>query len=612
MKSLRTKIVGGICFFIFLSAQPSRADDAKKYGESKLREVDGIHLLQSRGSDYAIAYESSRLRGAQIVKGMVPYMGQHIEQMLTNALAMELPQAFINFLADSLFRWPLYKNLKERELDVIRGISKGVKDAGFDLKEDLVKKAYVAPEVVHLLVSTAVEMGLVPGVINTERFGCASVVVLPEVTGSQKSYFVRGQDYPGLGTFDRYPSVHLVKPDEGYKYVAINSLGLSSIPLTGVNEKGLAMAVHVTVTQDINADATMIFELLERIIRGASTIDEAVKIARDIDHVSGWQIHLSDVIDGVRHAAVLEISSLGVNLVKRQGSSVVTNHYYSSAQKKREIYMGKTLHMHNLVRDKRLAELVEQNRGRFDVKTGVAILRDHFDPLTRQWVSYSPNIISTVDQVKSVILELSSDPMDTRVWMASGEAPTSQGAFVPFDLKPFFEKSESAEVPADRMAAVSERREPTTGRLLKGYADYKRAFVEVENNFGKNFETVIPWLVKAAESDQSDWYWFAAAMLKLKAKQFDESLAIFRKIENSSGLDAHRKDQIQLYMGAIHDILGESDEADKHYKQAGSGKDVDPFLAKAAEHWMEEGFSESKAESMNFSMKWLDVFGYGM
>jgi tetratricopeptide (TPR) repeat protein len=579
-----------------------------RYGYTSVDRLRGIYVVQSHGNDYEVSYESSRVLARELADGMIPYMGNYIANMLRNAIGKSIPGFLIDFLTSILFYWPIFDNIVEREGMMLRGIWNGAKDGGYLLDYNLVRRAYVAPEVNHLVIEKAVALGVLPGIMDTRLYGCASSIVLPETSGSDKTYFLRGMDYSGLNKFDKYPTIHLIKPDEGARYVVVNSAGLSSIPLTAINQYGLAFVLHVTVTADVNASGTMVFHALEQVIRQAQTIEQAYDILRHTRHISGWQVHITDTHEGQRRAAVIELSGKQTHLVMRSSYSNVANSYFSASQKAREISLGQTVLNHNLYRLNRLNQLMQQYQGQFSVDTAVRILRDNMDGFSGKWTSYSPNIIATVDQVKAIVMELSGDPTDVTLWVANGLAPASQGEFVPFDLSAFLSNG-YAPLPGTQIIPAQPRTQSGNGYVgFAGYADFKTAFMAMENE--QNPRKALKYIWSAAMKDRNHYYRLASGILFLRELEFMDALQQFFQIIHSSMLDTHHKNIARMYAALTFDALGDRDEAVERYREILARRDVDSFIKDAARVRLRYKFTREQAQTVKPDMKWMDVFGY--
>jgi hypothetical protein len=129
------------------------------------------------------------------------------------------------------------------------------------------------------------------------RMGCTGFAVAPNLCADGRGLHARNFDgaffswcrYPGLFLVDERPA------NAGYhRYAAVGTAGLPYAGgISGMNERGIAVSLHqmstVNYTTGHGDGRSEIAPFAQqRILREASTLDEAVDLVRDIHHFASW------------------------------------------------------------------------------------------------------------------------------------------------------------------------------------------------------------------------------------------------------------------------------------------------------------------------------------
>ncbi|MEM7188899.1 MAG: C45 family autoproteolytic acyltransferase/hydrolase [Pseudomonadota bacterium] len=140
---------------------------------------------------------------------------------------------------------------------------------------------------------------------------------------------------PGLFIIDeRDPA----RPQIKHRYVAVGTAGLIYPGgISGMNDAGLACSIHQMSTTTYALGGSGDYEIApyvqQRILREASSLDEAIALVRSIKHFASWSILVSDAVAG--KSARIEINGHGgsrpgkpeVAVTPIADTAVQTNHF---------------------------------------------------------------------------------------------------------------------------------------------------------------------------------------------------------------------------------------------------------------------------------------------
>lgn len=109
--------------------------------------------------------------------------------------------------------------------------------------------------------------------------GCSAFAVWDSFTTDGALLVGRNFDFSAGEAFARHRVVQFVKPDSGYRYIAVSWPGFCGV-VSGLNEKGLAVTINASASRPPLQATTPISLLVREIIQYAGTLEQAVAIAR--------------------------------------------------------------------------------------------------------------------------------------------------------------------------------------------------------------------------------------------------------------------------------------------------------------------------------------------
>lgn len=421
------------------------------------RRVEGLHVIKLVGTPYEMGRQHGELLREAIPAGPIPYYRTYLERMMgrqgwgpLSPIAWPLIQRFVgDRVAQAM---PPYAR------DAIRGLAEGAGIpheellAGCSLPDALV---WVAARVMQLKgVGPAMHHRLALGL------GCTSAIAWGDATRDGKLLHARNFDYHGVDVWPRSAAVVFHEPREGQRYVSVAAAGVLMGGITAMNEAGLTLTVHQHMFTDrTRLGGTPIGCVGDVIMREARSLDDAERILRSHRPIGCWTYL---VTDGPRREVLCwEENPDRQAVVKRDGEGGTFG--YANIYKDRELgdtelNLYGSYWRHNLGRQRRADALLARDHGAIDPQALADLLADGGETRCR-----IATAISMVMTVGSVIFR----PEDGVLWVASGEAPTSQRPFVPFDLR--------AEDHAPHHGAITPRGDGP--ELAAAYDAYREGYV---------------------------------------------------------------------------------------------------------------------------------------
>jgi len=278
---------------------------------------------------------------------------------------------------------------------------------------------------------------------------CSSLAVWGDASDDGTLRHARNFDFPGIGVWDKHPSVVFCSPDDGLRYGYVTSLGVDLPGITGFNEAGLTLTAHTRMHVDIDPDGTCIADLGHEIIRRARTLGEAVDLARKLGASSTWGLLVSSASE--RDAVVIETTGKAVRVTAPGADHhlACTNRYRSPDLIPGEVLTSMAFAVDSDARFETLQRAAA--RGGLSAADLRALLATSEDPNAAPGCTadrITGSCISSPLTVKSVVVE----PEAGRIQVASGRAPVARGPWetVDWDWSGQVGVSERRIVPAEQ------------------------------------------------------------------------------------------------------------------------------------------------------------------
>lgn len=259
--------------------------------------------------------------------------------------------------------------------------------------------------------------------------GCSSFAVWDSSSFTGGLLVGRNFDFYIGDDFARNRIVLFCFPTDGYRFASVSWPGMIGV-MSGMNEKGLTVTINAAKSAIPTSSATPISILTREILQYASTIDEALAIAKKRKTFVSESILIGSAAD--RCAAVIEKSPDKTVLFTSDSSFIIsTNHYQSSdfADDARNIENIAT--SDSPYRLKRIDQLLHQ-KSPLDIAGAISILRDTkgLNDSVIGWTNEAA--LNQFIGHHSVVF----NPDNMTMWVST--SPWQAGPYVAYDLADIF------------------------------------------------------------------------------------------------------------------------------------------------------------------------------
>ncbi len=413
------------------------------YGLWEMRlQGDPLELGLYQGALEGSLYEYQESIFFDKVKELVPKPGR--QKML------------IKFLG--WFNRNMYKHVANEYLAEIEGLSRYA-GHGYD---------HVAPAYMRLLYLHA-SHDIGHAVQQMALVDCSSFAAWGTSSCDGELIIGRNLDFYAGDAFAENRVVYFITPSQGHRFMSISWPGMIGV-VSGMNDQGLTITMNSGRSSIPLQAKTPISILALEILQYASTIDEAVAIAKKRDVFVSESLMIGSAKDG--RAALIEKSPRKMDVFQVPGADhlVCTNHFQGGAYSKDRGNRKQIEESHSMYRYARIEELIGQAPC-MDPPTVAAILRDRNGLEGAPLGNGNELAINHLLAHHSIIFK----PESRQVWIST--PPYQLGDFIAYDLDEVFSDMHSTDsvrsfmidsltIPADPFAHTVE------------FADYERFRVE--------------------------------------------------------------------------------------------------------------------------------------
>lgn len=279
----------------------------------------------------------------------------------------------------------------------------------------------------------------------------------------------RNLDFAGVGTFDRHPMLLTIEPPAGsseLRHVVLGADGLLYGGITGVNEAGIAFAVHQNFSRDVGVSGVPMILIGEMVLRGARDLAQAEEILRRYRPASQWTFVVADLHN--REMMAVESSQRNFLVRRKEGAFFAqTNHAMHQASRDFEngdaAVIGNSVH-----RMKKAFELLEAERA--PSPASAAKVLAYQESQDGQFSSYHD--VLKAETIQSVVFESAGGAL--RVYLSIDEAPSSGGRYARFPFGSDFRPGTPAEVDLVRTPAAKRLRQREIALAYHTYFELRR------------------------------------------------------------------------------------------------------------------------------------------
>lgn len=262
--------------------------------------------------------------------------------------------------------------------------------------------------------------------------GCSSFAVWGENTLDGNLIIARNFDFYAGDKFAEEKLISFVQPEKGYKFMAVSWAGIIGV-MSGMNEKGLTVTINAGKSDIPLVAKTPISLVTREILQYASTIEEAIEIAKKREVFVSEAILVGSAIDN--KAIVIEMSPENFGVYEMENSKLIcSNHFQSEVYKNDENNNKAITESHSKYRFDRMEELLT-GTDKITPEKAVDVLRNK-EGLHNLKIGYgNEKSINQLLAHHGIVFQ----PSKKRVWVSA--RPYQLGEFVAFQLDDVFANS---------------------------------------------------------------------------------------------------------------------------------------------------------------------------
>jgi predicted choloylglycine hydrolase len=260
--------------------------------------------------------------------------------------------------------------------------------------------------------------------------GCSSFAAWGDQTADGKLIIGRNFDFYAGDEFAKNKIIAFVDPDVGHKFMSVTWGGFIGV-LSGMNDQGLTVTINAGKSDFPLIAKTPISLVTREILQYASTIEQAIAIAKKREVFVSESIFIGSAKD--KKAALIEVSpnNFGVYEVDNSSQLICSNHFQSEAYANDKKNQKHILESHSKYRYERMEELLEE-KSKVTPEIAVDILRNR-EGLDDDSIGYgNEKALNQLLAHHGIVFQ----PEDLLVWVSSN--PYQLGEFVAYDLNEVF------------------------------------------------------------------------------------------------------------------------------------------------------------------------------
>lgn len=349
---------------------------------------------------------------------------QNQETIFFSKVEELVPSKFKQTLLRKFLAWynrKLYLHIDDEFKTEIYGVSRFAGDAYDYVADDYLRSLYLhgAHDIGHALQDLAL-------------VGCSSFAVWDDKSADGSLLIARNFDFYAGDEFAKEKIVAFVNPDKGYKFMSVTWGGMIGV-VSGMNDQGLTVTINAGKSDIPWVAKTPISLVTREILQYASSIEEAIAIAKKREVFVSEAILVGSAKD--RKAVTIEVSpnNFGVYKVENSSQLVCSNHFQSEAYVNDKNNIQHKAESHSQYRYERMEELLAENQ-KIDPKKAVGILRNT-KGIDDKKIGYgNEKALNQLLAHHGIVFK----PEQLKVWISTN--PYQLGEFVSYDLNTVFQK----------------------------------------------------------------------------------------------------------------------------------------------------------------------------
>ncbi|WP_165748930.1 C45 family autoproteolytic acyltransferase/hydolase [Cellulophaga sp. Z1A5H] len=386
-----------------------------------------------------------------------------VDELVPSKTKQALLRTFLKW-----FNRKLYLNVPQEYKTEIYGLSKYASSEYNHIAEPYLRILYLhgAHDIGHALQDLAL-------------VGCSSFAAWGDKTEDGSLIIGRNFDFYAGDEFAKEKIIAFTSPTEGYKFMSVTWGGMIGV-VSGMNEHGLTVTINAGKSKIPIIAKTPISILNREILQYASTIDEAIAIAKKRKVFVSESIFIGSAKD--KKAVIIEVSpeNFGVYEVSNTNELICSNHFQSDAYANDKKNLKQIAESHSLYRYQRMEELLNQ-QSKITPEIAVDILRNK-EGLQNKPLGYgNEKALNQLLAHHAIVFK----PEQRLVWVSSN--PYQLGEFVAYNLNDVFNNPQKKSLSNNLLTIEKDNFQ--FSNEYKKYEEYRKLRVHVLTAIANN-ETI--------------------------------------------------------------------------------------------------------------------------
>lgn len=384
--------------------------------------VGNNFLLKNKYGQWELYVEGNPLQIGLATGNLTQNLMQNQEAIFFNKVEEIVPSRFQQYFLRKFLAWynrKMYLHIPEEYKVEIYGLSQYSSSSYSEIGDPYLRLLYLhgAHDIGHALQ----DLMLV---------GCSSFAVWDEKTIDGELLIGRNFDFYAGDEFAEQKIIAFINPDQGHKFMSVTWGGMMGV-VSGMNEQGLTVTINAGKSEIPLIAKTPISIVAREILQYASTIQEAIAIAKKREVFVSEAIFVGSAKD--KKAAIIEVApdNFGVYDVENTDKIICSNHFQSEAYKNDERNLKWISESHSKYRFNRMEELISAEN-QLNVTDAVSILRDKNGLKNKEIGFGNEKALNQLLAHHGIVFK----PEIGKVWVSSN--PYQLGEFVEYDLNKIF------------------------------------------------------------------------------------------------------------------------------------------------------------------------------
>ncbi|MDN3723354.1 C45 family autoproteolytic acyltransferase/hydrolase [Aequorivita sp. SDUM287046] len=449
-------------------------------------------LLKNKHGQWELYVEGNPLQIGKITGSLTQDLMQKQEAIFFEKVNDLVPSKTQQFLLRKFLAWynrKMHLHIPEEYKAELYGLSQYSSENFGEIAEPYLRLLYLhgAHDIGHALQ----DLMLV---------GCSSFAVWDEKTVDGELLIARNFDFYAGDDFAEEKIIAFVNPSEGHKFMSVTWGGMIGV-VSGMNEEGLTVTINAGKSEIPMTAKTPISIVTREILQYASTIEEAIAIAKKREVFVSEAIFVGSAKD--KKAAIIEVApeNFGVYEVENTEQLICSNHFQSEPYKNDKRNIEWIAESHSMYRFQRMEELISKSE-KLDVNGAVSILRNKKGLDEKEIGFGNEKALNQLLAHHGIIFK----PESKKVWVSSNTYQL--GEFVEYDLDEIFKNRVGISGKSISNAIGTIAEDPFIhSKEYKNYEEYRILEREVETAIEKG-ETISPEILSELQQKNPE-YWKA-------------------------------------------------------------------------------------------------------